>query len=101
MWLVNLKALVVVLTLAAIMFWAAKPLCLRFTALEDFTRRRAAWFTLTSASFLLPSFWLYLLIAVPVIAWAARRDSTPLALYVFLMFVIPPMDVRIPTIGIG
>ena len=36
-----------------------------------------------------------------MIAWAARKDSTPLALYVFLMFVIPPMEIRIPTIGIG
>jgi len=101
MWLVNLKALVVVLTLAAIMFWAAKPFCLRFTAPEDFARRRAVWFTLTSAAFLLPSFWLYLLIAAPVMVWAGRKDSTPPALYVFLMFVIPPIDVRIPTIGIG
>ena len=101
MLLVNLKALVVVLTLAAIMFWAAKPLCLRFTAPDDFARRRAVWFTLTSAAFVLPSFWLYLLVAAPVIVWAGRKDSTPLALYVFLMFVIPPMEIRIPTIGIG
>jgi O-antigen ligase len=99
--LVNLKALVVVLTLAAIMFWAAKPLALRFTAPEDFARRRTVWFVLTAAAFLIPSFWLYLLVAAPVIAWAGRKDSTPLALYVFLMFVIPPMDIRIPTIGIG
>jgi O-antigen ligase len=99
--LVNLKALVVVLTFASVMFWAAKPLCLRFTAPEDFARRRTVWLVLTSASFLLPSFWLYLLIAAPLIAWAAKKDSTPLALYVLLMFVLPPMDVRIPTIGIG
>lgn len=101
MQLVNLKALVVVLTFASVMFWAAKPLCLRFTAHEDFARRRNVWLVLTSASFLLPSFWLYLLIAAPLIAWAAKKDSTPLALYMFLMFVLPPMDVRIPTIGIG
>lgn len=101
MQLVNLKALVVVLTLAAIMFWAARPLCLRFTAAEDFARRRTVWFVLTTASFVSPSFWLYLIVAAPVIAWAAKKDSTPLALYVFLMFVIPPMEIRIPTIGIG
>lgn len=101
MLLVNLKALVVVLTLATIMFWAAKPLCLRFTAPEDFARRRTVWYLLTVASFALPSFWLYLLVAAPVIVWAAKKDSTPLALYVLLMFVLPPMEVRIPTIGIG
>ena len=99
--LVNLKALVIVLTFASVMFWAAKPLCLRFTAPEDFARRRTVWLVLTSASFVLPSFWLYLLVAAPLMAWAGRKDSTPLALYVFLMFVLPPMDVRIPTIGIG
>jgi O-antigen ligase len=99
--LVNLKALVVVLTLATIMFWAAKPMCLHFTAPEDFARRRTVWYILTIASFASPSFWLYLLVAAPVIVVAAKKDSTPLALYVLLMFVQPPMDVRIPTIGIG
>ncbi len=97
----NVKALIVVLALAFAVFAAAKPMCLRFTAPEDFARRRTVWMALTAVSFLSPSFWLYLLVAAPLIGWAAKKDSNPLALYLLLMFVIPPMDVRIPTIGIG
>ncbi len=99
--LLNLKALVVVLTLATIVFALAKPLCLRFTSEQDFDRRRWVWIVLTVASFASPSFWLYFLVAAPLTAWAGRKDSTPIALYVLLMFVVPPIEVRIPTIGIG
>jgi len=98
--LANFKALVVVLALAIIVFALAKPLCLRFTAPEDFERRRGVWFVLTIAAFLSPSFWVYLLVAVPLIAWAARKDSTPVALYLLLFFVIPPVAIAIPTVGI-
>jgi O-antigen ligase len=38
---------------------------------------------------------------VPLIVWAGKKDSSPLALYLLLMFVIPPLEVKIPTIGIG
>lgn len=99
--LLNLKALVVVLTLATIIFHLARPLCLRFTSPEDFARRRWVWVVLTVTSFASPSFWLYLLVAAPLVAWAGKKDSNPIALYVLLMFVVPPIDVRIPTIGIG
>lgn len=98
--LLNLKALVVVLFAAFVVFALAKPLWLRFTEEADFERRRNVWLVLTVTAFVTPSFWAYALVAVPTILWAAKRDSTPLALYVMLMFVIPPMEVRIPTIGI-
>jgi O-antigen ligase len=98
--LLNFKALVVILSLALVTFALAKPLWVRFTAPEDFARRRTVWLVLTTVAFLSPSFWLYLLVAAPLIVWAARRDSTPVALYALLLFVIPPMEVTIPTIGI-
>lgn len=98
---VNLKALVVVLAFAAVIFALAKPLCLRFTAPEDFTRRRAVWFVLTIAAFTTPSYWLYLLVAAPLIGWSARKDSTPLAVYLLFFFVVPPYQIQIPTILIG
>ncbi len=99
--LYNLKALVVVLTFASIVFALAKPICLRFTAPEDFARRRWVWLTLTVVAFVSPSYWLYVLIALPLIAWAGRKDASPLALYLLLYFVIPPMEIEIPTVGIN
>ena len=69
----NFKALVFVLVIAWVIFALAKPLFLRFTAPEDFSRRRAVWFVLTITAFLSPSFWLYFLIAGPLVLWAATE----------------------------
>lgn len=95
----NLKALVVVLCLSLAVFALAKPVSLRFTDPADFARRRAVWITLTIAGFLFPSFWLFVLLAVPLLLWSGRKDSNPLALYLLLMHVIPPIDVPIPAVG--
>jgi O-antigen ligase len=94
-----LKRLIVVLTLAAIIFHFAKPIVLQFTSADDFSRRRLAWFVLTIVSFLVPSFWLYALVAVPMFLWAGRRDSNPVALYLLMLHVVPPADFNIPILG--
>jgi hypothetical protein len=99
--LTNLKALIVVLAMAAIIFAMARPFCLRFTAVEDFNRRRIVWFLLTSVAFISPSFWLYVLVAIPVMVWSGKRDTSPLALYFLLIFIIPPFVVDIPIVGIN
>ena len=95
-----LKSLVVVLALATVIFTVLKPIFLRFTSPEDFARRRNVWIVLTIAGFVSPSFWLYFVIAAPLMAWAARKDATPVALFLLLMFVIPPVSIEIPSIGI-
>ncbi len=99
--LTNLKALVVILAISSMVFALAKPLCLRHMDAVAFIRRRNIWFTLTIVAFVSPSFWLYVLVAAPLIYWAAKKDTNPLALYVLLIFAIPKMTIYIPTIGIG
>ena len=96
----NIKALIVILAVALVIFAVAKPVCLRFTSAEDFARRRNVWLLLTTTAFLSPSFWIYVLVAVPAMAWAAKRDASPMALYLLLLFVIPPVEIAIPTVGI-
>jgi hypothetical protein len=99
--LLNAKALVVVLLCAIAVFAFARPLFLRFTAPGDYALRRNVWFILTIAAFLSPSFWIYVMVAMPVMAWAGYRDSNPTALYLFLYFVIPPVFIPIPTVLIN
>ena len=99
--LANVKAMIVVVVIATAVFIIAKPLCLRFIAEDDFARRRNVWFALTLTAFLSPSFWLYVLVALPVVAWSARRDTNPLALYVLVMQVIPPINIEIPMAAIN
>jgi O-Antigen ligase len=95
----SIKALIVVLTIAATIFVLAKPIALRFMSMEDFSRRRLMWFVLTIVSFVSPNFWLYALVAVPMLIWANRKDSNPIALYLVLLHVVPPVGAIIPVLG--
>ena len=99
--LTDLKALVVVLCVSYPVFRLAAPICFRFTRQEDFYRRRMVWFVLTTVAFLAPSFWLYVLVAIPLLAWSARRDANPASIYFLMYFVIPPIRVYIPVVGIN
>ncbi len=87
----NLDDLVVLLVLALPAFAVAKPLALRFMSDADFARRRNVWLALTAASFITPSFWLYTLFVIPLVAWCARKDPNPLALYVVAITAVPPL----------
>ena len=97
---VNVKALVVVLPIAIVVFALARPLALRFSNPQDFARRRDIWLILTFVGFLSPSFWLFVVVAVPLLAWGGRKDSNPIAFYLLLLNVLPVVDVEIPVVGI-
>jgi hypothetical protein len=95
----TIKRLVVVLAIAAMVFHLAKPIALQFMSGEDFSRRRFVWFVLTAVSFLVPSFWLYALVAMPVFVWANRKDSNSIALYLLMLHVVPPVSFNLPILG--
>ena len=98
----NLKALVVVATLAVLIFAIAKPLSLRFMSKADYERRILVWFALTITAFISPSFWIFTAVALPVLVWGASKDPNPLALYMLVYCAIPiTIDLDIPTVGIG
>lgn len=97
----NLKPLVVVLFFATLVFWLAKPLALRFMVEADYVRRRNVWFALTLTAFVSPSFWFYLLVALPLLAWAGSKDKNPMALTMLMMHVIPPISIELPAIAIN
>jgi hypothetical protein len=97
----NFKELVVVLGISTIAFLFLKPIALRFTAEADFDRRRNLWLILTCVGFLTPNIWLYILVAAPLMLRAGSRDSNPVALYLVLLQVMPPLSVPIPFPGIN
>jgi O-antigen ligase len=99
--LVSFKAMIVVVAIAIAVFRFAKPIALKFSSERDFTRRRNIWFALTAVAFLSPSFWLFVMVAVPLLLWAGKRDPNPLALYLLLMQVIPDIPIDIPVVGIN
>ena len=74
----SIKAMIVVLALGVMVFRFGKPIALLFSSEPDFNRRRNVWFVLTATAFLSPNFWLFVLIAAPLLLWAGRKDRIPL-----------------------
>jgi hypothetical protein len=96
-----MKQLIVILVIAGVVFRLGKPLALRFSAQADFLRRRNVWLALTIIAFLSPNFWIFAFLAVPIYLWVGRKDSNPIAAYLLLMHVVPPVAVDIPVFGTG
>src|SRR6185369_9334730 len=94
------KAFILVMASTLIMFVLAKPLFTRFMAEVDYARRRNIWLALTVAAFLIPNFWLYMLVAAVIIGIGAAKDPNPAALYLFLILAVPPVRVEIPGFGL-
>jgi len=97
----TLKELFLVLVIAWAVFRFARPVALLFTLRDDFSRRRNAWYAVTVAAFLCPSFFVFCLAAIPFLVAAGRRDSNPAALYLMLMFAVPSFSWRVPMVGIS
>src|SRR6516225_8015478 len=94
-----MKELIVILAIAGLVFWRAKAIALRFSSSADLLRRRNVWFALTIIGFLSPNLWVFAVVAVPIYIWVGRKDSNPIAAYLLLMHVVPPVAVDLPSIG--
>lgn len=96
-----IKQLIIVATLSGVVFVAGKHVALAFMDEGDFKRRRNIWLILTAAAFLSPSFWIFAIVAAPILYWGGKKDTNPLAFYLLLMNVIPSIPLQIPTGGLG
>jgi O-antigen ligase len=93
----HLRALIVILILAAGVFALAKgPALASGTAENDFNLRRNTWFAVTLAALLAHSFWLFIAVAGALLAIAAGKERNRLALYFTLLFAVPAIAVDIP-----
>src|SRR6266568_2946820 len=96
-----LKALVVILVLATVVFAFAKaPVCSIVSTAGDFERRRNLWFGLTLVVFLAHNFWIYIIAAAALLSLAASRESNKLAMFFFLLFAVPPIEAPISGLGL-
>jgi len=96
----HLRALIVILVLAGIVFALARRPAVDLIPHHDFTRRRNLWFALTLLAFLSHSFWVYAGIAAIILTVARQRERNPLALFFLLLFLIPPAPVEVPGFGL-
>jgi hypothetical protein len=97
----SIKELIVVLFISICVFKLAQPVARRYCLESDYKRRCRAWLILTVAVFLAPNFWVFVFVATPVLIKLGREDSNPAAAYLFLLFLLPEVSVRIPMIGLS
>ena len=96
----HLRALVVILGLATVVFVCAKgPACALAIAAGDFERRRNLWFAMTLVAFLAHDFWIYIIVAATLLLVTVPREPNKLAMSFFLLFAVPGISAQIPGPG--
>ena len=95
-----LRTLIVVLVLATTVFAFAYRPAYAIMGARNFARRLNLWFTLTLAAFLAQSFWIYTVIAIPLLIYANLRETNPPALFFFVLFALPTATISIPGMGL-
>jgi hypothetical protein len=96
----HLRAFVVIAVLSVMSFIVLhRPVVAMGMEDEDFRRRRNLWLAVTAVAFLSSNFWIFILIASALLLFA-RKERNPFALYVFLLFAIPPLEAALPGLGI-
>ncbi len=97
----HLKALIVVIGLAAVVFYlAARPVAGPIVASTDYRRRILVWFAVTLAAFLADNYWLFAGVAGVLLAFGATRDNNPMAFYAFLLCAVPPLGSEVSGLGV-
>jgi hypothetical protein len=93
------RALIVLLLIGLLV----QPLLLRLRPEQPgggFALRRGLWFALTIAAFGLGNFWMFSLLALAMLLWARGREENAPALFLALLFVVPPVQHDIPGFGL-
>jgi O-antigen ligase len=95
----HLRSLIVILVIATATFALARPAVSNLTDLKDFTRRRNLWFYLTLVAFFATNFWIYTFLAVTLLLFANKRETSPPSLFFFVLLILPLAEIRIPGFG--
>jgi hypothetical protein len=61
--------------------------------------RRGVWIALTTAAFVTGNFWVFCAAAAGLLLWARGREENGPALFLALLFVVPPAQLDIPGFG--
>jgi O-antigen ligase len=96
----HIRALLVILALATVVFAFARRPAADLIPLNDFMRRRNLWLGLSALAFISHSFWVYAAISAIVLTVARRRENNPAALFFILLFLIPPASIAISGLGL-
>lgn len=66
---------------------------------SDYVGRCTVWLLISFAAFIFGSFWLFAALTCSLLAFYSRKDSNPLALFCFLLFAVPDVQMVLPGPG--
>lgn len=92
----HLRAFVVVIVVTISVFALIRKPAIEVIGAETFSRWRAAWVSLTMATFLITDFWIFLAVATLIVVAVAVREPARPALYLLLLLAAPPISHSIP-----
>lgn len=96
----HLRALVVLLALAAAYWYFAQGALTQLLPIETFKRWRNLWFFSTLVLFLSQSIWVALILVGIALVLKRRSEAHVMGLYFVLLLVSPPAPAMIPGMGI-
>jgi hypothetical protein len=96
----NLRAFGFIIILASIVFsFCGKALKNDFDKAQ-FKRWRTTWFIVLAIAFLANNYWLYVVISGLYIFKASKREPNKTAMFILLLFIVPPMGDDLPGFGL-
>ena len=98
MW-IHFKELCIVLIASAITFALGKSFALAYATFEEFSNRKRLWYLISVIAFLSPNPWVLIVLSVPILIFVGRKDANPVALFAFLLNVIPQIFLANITMG--
>ncbi|MDZ7842676.1 MAG: O-antigen ligase family protein [Gammaproteobacteria bacterium] len=96
----NMRAYVVVATIALIMLFFVRRSAGFFISATDFRRWVLLWFVVTTVGFFMPNFWLMAATNATVVLIALSQERIKPALFLLLLAALPMIGVDIPGFGI-
>ena len=95
----HLRALVVILIIAALTFTLAKKAIGPIVTYTRFNQWRSAWFVLTLIAFLSFNFWVYVVVGGLYLLFFLR-DTNKVSAYFLLILAVPPLSSSISGMGV-
>ena len=94
----HFRALIVILTIAMLVFFYGKKAIGPLLLPKEFSRWRNAWFAITLVAFLSQNFWIFIGFSTAYLLYIAKSEQNIFALYLTLFLAIPGISARIPAL---
>jgi hypothetical protein len=96
----HLRALIVILVLSSLTFVVFRPAFERVIEVPRLNRYFAIWVAITVSAFVAHNIWIFTAALVVILLFASMKEKNIVALYVFIMFAVPLLPIKVPGFGV-